>query len=66
MMDSLRVFKMGFSWGGYESLAFPEQPGPNRTAVKWTEKGHLLRLHVGFENLGDLKADLDRAFNALK
>lgn len=66
MMDRLALFKMGFSWGGYESLAFPEQPGPNRTAVKWKEKGHLLRLHVGFENVDDLKADLAQAFRALK
>ncbi len=65
MMDALKVFKMGFSWGGYESLAFPEQPGPNRTAVRWKEKGMLLRLHVGFEDMADLKADLERGFKAL-
>ena len=66
MLDSLKVFKMGFSWGGYESLAFPEQPNPIRTAVKWEEKGLLLRLHVGFENLDDLKADIEQALKHLK
>lgn len=65
MMNALKVFKMGFSWGGYESLAFPEQPAANRTIVKWKEKGLLLRLHVGFEDLSDLKMDLEQGFKAL-
>lgn len=58
MLDGMELFRMGFSWGGYESLLFPEQPGPSRSAVKWTEKGLSLRIHVGLEDVSDLKADL--------
>ena len=60
-LDHLRVFTMGYSWGGYESLCLPVKLGKNRTAKPWTEEGNLFRLHVGFEGLDDLKADLSDA-----
>lgn len=65
MLDGLRLFRIGASWGGYESLCFPEQPGPVRTAAAWTESGFSLRLHVGFEDLDDLKQDLLDGFTRL-
>ncbi len=58
MIDGLKLFAMGFSWGGYESLIVPSDPARARTAVPWTAPGQLLRIHVGFEGLDDLKADL--------
>ena len=57
MMDGLELFAMGYSWGGYESLCIPVNPSRVRTAVNWTAPGHLLRVHIGFEGLDDLKAD---------
>jgi cystathionine beta-lyase len=57
-VDHLELFSMGYSWGGYESLCLPVKITRNRTAVPWTEEGNLFRLHVGFEGVEDLKADL--------
>ena len=66
MLDGLELFRMGASWGGYESLCFPEQPGASRTAAPWTEKGFSLRLHIGFEDMDDLKKDLEDGFGRMK
>lgn len=65
MLEALEIFGMGFSWGGYESLALYCDPQIKRTAVKWAENGHLIRLAIGLENVDDLIADLDRALEAL-
>ncbi|MBU6475554.1 MAG: cystathionine beta-lyase [Alphaproteobacteria bacterium] len=65
MLDGFQLFHMGASWGGYESLCFPEQPASCRTATPWTEEGLLLRLHVGFEDIDDLKKDLEQGFKRL-
>ena len=58
MLDGMEIFGMGWSWGGYESLMLPIYPEKLRTAVKWTAKGNMLRVHVGFEGLEDLRGDL--------
>jgi len=58
MMDGLKLFAMGYSWGGFESLCVPVDPRRMRTATPWTTPGQMLRIHVGFEGLDDLKADL--------
>jgi len=57
-VDNMKLFKMGFSWGGYESLILPSDPSSSRTATKWQSKGPLLRLHIGLEDTDDLIADL--------
>ena len=62
MLNSLTLFGMGFSWGGFESLAIPFDCATYRTATTWAPGGPTLRLHIGLENLEDLKADLDRGF----
>jgi cysteine-S-conjugate beta-lyase len=67
MLDSLELFGMGYSWGGFESLAIAFDCAEYRTATRWAPGGPTLRLHIGLENVEDLKADLDRglaAFNA--
>jgi cysteine-S-conjugate beta-lyase len=65
MLDSLKLFGLGFSWGGFESLVVPSDPSPNRTATKWKAEGPALRFHIGLEDVGDLKADLAAGFDRL-
>lgn len=65
MLDGMTLFSMGFSWGGFESLLFPEQPAPIRTAEPWTESGFSLRLHIGLEDTTDLKNDLEAGLKRL-
>jgi cystathionine beta-lyase len=66
LLDAVTLFGMGFSWGGFESLIIPFDCEGYRTATRWAPGGPTLRLHIGLENLDDLKADLDRGFAALK
>jgi cystathionine beta-lyase len=65
LLDSVNLFGMGYSWGGFESLIIPFDCDGYRTATKWAPGGPSLRLHIGLENVDDLKADLDRGFAAL-
>jgi cystathionine beta-lyase len=58
MLDGMRLFKMGWSWGGFESLIIPAHPERTRTATRWDAPGPYLRLHVGLEDTDDLIADL--------
>ncbi|MFB9267392.1 cystathionine beta-lyase [Bradyrhizobium erythrophlei] len=66
LLNTVTLFGMGFSWGGFESLIIPFDCNDYRTATKWAPGGPTLRLHIGLESLDDLKADLDRGFAALK
>lgn len=61
-IDALTLFGIGYSWGGFESLALPVDPGKYRTATDWTMTGALVRLHIGLEDPDDLIADLAKAF----
>ncbi|HWV22117.1 MAG TPA: cystathionine beta-lyase [Devosia sp.] len=61
-VDNMTLFSMGYSWGGFESLCLPVKISRNRTAVPWTNEGNLFRLHIGFEGMDDLKADLSAGF----
>ncbi len=65
MLDHLELFKMGFSWGGFESLMIPVHPERQRTEPRWTHPGPLLRIHAGLEHVDDLVRDLARAFDRL-
>ena len=65
MLDELRLFGMGYSWGGYESLVIPFDCSRYRTATTWTPGGPALRFQIGFEDVEDLKEDLERGFAAL-
>jgi cystathionine beta-lyase len=60
MVDGYRFFKIGASWGGYESLVLPANP--LRTATAWKETGYLLRFHIGLEDTQDLLGDLEAGF----
>jgi cysteine-S-conjugate beta-lyase len=66
MLDGMKLFAMGYSWGGFESLILPLNPASFRTAVPWQAEGPLLRLHAGLEDPSDLIADLEEGFARLK
>ncbi len=58
MLEGLSLFSMGFSWGGYESLALPCDANIIRTSAPWRAEGPLVRLSIGLEHADDLIADL--------
>ncbi|TAJ29264.1 cystathionine beta-lyase [Bosea sp. (in: a-proteobacteria)] len=66
MLDGLSLFGMGASWGGYESLVLPFDCTDYRTATTPGFKGPTIRIHIGLEDLEDLKADLDAGFARLR
>jgi cystathionine beta-lyase len=61
-LDTLELFGIGASWGGYESLAIPFDCTPLRTAIRWAPGGPTVRFHIGLEAVDDLIADLERGF----
>ena len=71
-VDTLELFGIGYSWGGYESLALPFDPASIRTAsdwprADWNPNDRLgVRLSIGLEDPQDLIADLERGFAAMK
>jgi cysteine-S-conjugate beta-lyase len=64
LLDAVRLFGMGYSWGGFESLVIPFDCAAYRSATTWAPGGPTLRLHIGLENVDDLKTDLERGFEA--
>src|ERR1700691_4783028 len=64
LLDAVKLFGMGYSWGGFESLVIPFDCASYRTASKWAPGGPTLRFHIGLEDVSDLKADLERGFEA--
>jgi cysteine-S-conjugate beta-lyase len=69
MVEGLQLFGMGYSWGGYESLALPVPAASiraQRSATAWPHTGPLLRVHAGLEDPQDLIDDLAAAFARLR
>ncbi len=64
-LDTLQLFGIGASWGGYESLAIPFDCAGIRTATRWAPGGPTVRFHIGLEAVEDLISDLERGFAAL-
>lgn len=62
-VDSLKLFKIGFSWGGANSLCVPYRIQAMRR--NWTEQGQLIRFNIGLEDPADLIADIKQAFSML-
>ena len=58
LIDGLELFGIGYSWGGFESLAVPIDPQRIRTATRWEAAGPAVRLQIGLEDVDDLIADL--------
>ena len=69
-IDALSLFGIGYSWGGFESLATPLDPASIRTASAWPLSGmdpadqFGVRLSIGLEASADLQADLARGLAA--
>jgi cystathionine beta-lyase len=72
LIDALQLFGIGYSWGGFESLAIPIDPATIRTSSVWppadwdTGDLHGIRLSIGLEDAADLIADLDQGFAAME
>lgn len=64
--NALKLFGIGFSWGGYESLCVHVRPEASRTANPWPPESPTIRIHAGLEDADDLIADLERGFAALE
>jgi cystathionine beta-lyase len=65
MLNGMKLFAMGHSWGGYESLMVPTEPAKLRSATEWAPPGPSLRIHAGLEDPDDLIADLEEGFARL-
>ncbi|MCC6306028.1 MAG: cystathionine beta-lyase [Rhodobacteraceae bacterium] len=65
MIDALRLFGIGASWGGFESLVLPTAALITRTVEAGKFPGQIMRLHVGLEDTRDLIADLEAGFEVL-
>jgi cystathionine beta-lyase len=63
-LDALEVFGLGFSWGGFESLAITCDPQFACRKHRFDYGGPMIRLHIGLESPADLIADLVRGFGA--
>jgi cystathionine beta-lyase len=59
--DALNLFGIGYSWGGFESLALPIRPEDYRSVMSGTGGAPALRLSIGLEDTDDLIADLAQA-----
>ncbi len=66
-VEGMQHFKMGFSWGGYESLVLANlDVQALRSVTTWPYQGPLIRLHIGLEDPADLIADLAAAFDRMQ
>ena len=69
LVEALELFGIGFSWGGYESLAVRAEAETFRSATNWAETskglGGLVRLQIGLEDPEDLIADLSQALEQI-
>ncbi|MBX7496616.1 cystathionine beta-lyase [Qipengyuania sp. 6B39] len=71
LIDALELFGIGYSWGGFESLALPFDVEPVRSCMQWPKAGwgvedrHAVRLSIGLEDTDDLIADLECGFAAM-
>ncbi len=66
MVDSLQLFGIGASWGGYESLALPATGSLTRSLGTEQTGGEMLRLHIGLEAPADLIGDLESGLGVLR
>ena len=63
VINSLKLFNIGFSWGGYESLIIPVWHISRNTYE--LEQNQMIRLHIGLEDTKDMIKDLENAFTKL-
>ncbi len=65
LIDGLRLFGLGASWGGYESLVTLANMRKARSVADWSGRGQIIRLHIGLEDPADLLGDLQQGFDRL-
>jgi len=65
MVNGMELFRIGASWGGFESLMIPVYPEQYRSATTWDASRPTLRIHAGLEDLDDLISDLEAGFRRL-
>ncbi len=65
MVDGYRLFGIGASWGGFESLVLVAHLAQKRSATSWDAPGPTIRYHFGLESAEDLMADLEQGFARL-
>jgi cystathionine beta-lyase len=71
-IDALELFGIGYSWGGFESLAVPVDAAPIRSVTPWPPAGmdpadrFGVRLSIGLEDPADLIADIERALESME
>jgi cystathionine beta-lyase len=58
-VDGLRLFRLGYSWGGAASLCLPYRMGAMRS--RWDQAGQLVRFNIGLEDPADLIADIEQS-----
>lgn len=64
-VDALELFGIGYSWGGFESLALPVHPETCRSEVPWDKERALIRLQIGLEDVDDLIGDIESALQTV-
>ena len=65
-VNKLELFGIGYSWGGFESLAIYHDVSKSRNFYKFEKNEHLVRIHVGLEDSQDLIADLKNSLKHIK
>ncbi len=65
MMEGLKLFPIGYSWGGYESLVVHDNPADTRKTYKFPHSGPYMRIHSGLEDPDDLIRDLEQGLALL-
>ena len=65
-VNKLELFGIGYSWGGFESLAIYHDISKSRNFYKFEKNDHLVRVHVGLEDPKDLIADLRNSLKYIK
>ncbi len=66
MVDHMKLFGIGYSWGGYESLMIHAHPEVFRTATPWPKEKTTIRVHIGLDDVDDIKADLAAGFERME
>jgi cystathionine beta-lyase len=64
-LDHMEIIKLGYSWGGFESLMVPTYPETLRSTTRWDAAGPSVRIHVGLEDVADIMEDLENGLARL-
>ena len=66
LLNALTLYGIGASWGGFESLAIPFDCAVSRPRRNGIRAARAVRFRIGLEDVGDLTADLERGFAAMR